>query len=208
MTEARILKNFVNGEYTDTRDGQGYDLVNPSTGEVSAQAPASREADVDHAFGAARMAFEGWRDTTPAERQLALIRIADALEVRAEEFMRAEAENTGKPVELHMGEEIPMMLEQIRFFLRGGPLSGGQVRRGVHGRAHVVYPARTHRRLRPDNAVELPAAHGDLEVRPSDSCRQHRGLETFGHHPADHPDAGGVGRGVPAARGLKRDLRR
>jgi betaine-aldehyde dehydrogenase len=110
------LQNFVNGQYTDTRGGEGYDLVNPATGEVSGQAPASREDDVNEAFESAEKAFETWRDSTPKDRQLALIRIADALEGRAEEFMRAEAELTGKPIGLHMEEEIPMMLEQIRFF--------------------------------------------------------------------------------------------
>jgi betaine-aldehyde dehydrogenase len=116
MTETRTLKNFVGGEYTDTADGRYYDLVNPSTGGTFATAPASREADVDAAFRVADRAFETWRETTPSERQLALIRIADALEERAEEFVRAESENTGKPVGLTMEEEIPMMLEQIRFF--------------------------------------------------------------------------------------------
>jgi betaine-aldehyde dehydrogenase len=116
MTDRRTLKNFVGGEYTDTADGRYYDLVNPSTGGTFATAPASREADVDAAFRVADRAFETWRETTPSERQLALIRIADALEERAEEFVRAESENTGKPVGLTMEEEIPMMLEQIRFF--------------------------------------------------------------------------------------------
>jgi betaine-aldehyde dehydrogenase len=116
MTDTRTLKNFVGGEYTDTADGRYYDLVNPSTGGTFATAPASREADVDAAFRVADRAFESWRETMPSERQLALIRIADALEERAEEFVRAESENTGKPVGLTMEEEIPMMLEQIRFF--------------------------------------------------------------------------------------------
>src|SRR5215212_5900502 len=116
MTDTRILKNFVGGEYTDTADGRYYDLVNPTTGGAFAQAPASREADVDKAFEAAQRAFESWRDATPSERQLALIRIADAIEERAEEFVRAESENTGKPYSLTMEEEIPMLLEQIRFF--------------------------------------------------------------------------------------------
>ena len=116
MTDTRTLKNFVGGEYTDTADGRYYDLVNPSTGGTFATAPASREADVDAAFRVADRAFETWRETTPSEGQLALIRIADALEERAEEFVRAESENTGKPVGLTMEEEIPMMLEQIRFF--------------------------------------------------------------------------------------------
>ena len=50
------------------------------------------------------------------ERSLALIRIADALEARAEDLVRAECENTGKPFQLTMDEEIPPMIDQIRFF--------------------------------------------------------------------------------------------
>src|SRR5215217_3992800 len=116
QTEIKRIKNFVNGEYTDPADGQSYDLVNPATGETFATAPASREADVDAAFVAAEKAFESWRDSTPSVRQLALLRLADAIEERAEELVRAESENTGKPVGLTMEEEIPMMLDQIRFF--------------------------------------------------------------------------------------------
>src|SRR5215208_467282 len=116
MTETRTLKNFVGGEYTDAADGRYYDLVNPATGETFAQAPASGKEDLDRAFEVAQRAFESWRDSTPSERQLALIRIADAIEERAEEFVRAESENTGKPIGLTMEEEIPMLLEQIRFF--------------------------------------------------------------------------------------------
>ena len=115
MTETRTLKNFVNGEYTDSANGQ-LDLVNPATGEVFAASPVTDEAGVDAAYKAAEKAFETWRDSTPGDRQKALIRIADALEERGEEFMRAESENTGKPFGLHLGEEIPMATDQLRFF--------------------------------------------------------------------------------------------
>jgi betaine-aldehyde dehydrogenase len=116
MTETKTLKNFVGGEYVDAADGKTYDLVNPATGEVFAQAPLSGEEDVDRAFRAAEKGFETWRDTTPSERQLAMFRIADAIEERAEELVRAESENTGKPFGLTMEEEIPAGVDQIRFF--------------------------------------------------------------------------------------------
>jgi betaine-aldehyde dehydrogenase len=116
MTETRTLKNFIGGEHTDTADGRTYDLVNPATGEVFAQAPISDQTDIDRAFEAASRAFETWRDSTPSERQLALLRIADAIEDRAEELVRAESENTGKPFGLTMEEEIPAGVDQIRFF--------------------------------------------------------------------------------------------
>ncbi len=115
-TKQRRLQNFVGGEQTDTADGRLYDLINPATGEVFAQAPASSKEDVDRAYGAAEKAFETWRDTTPSERQLALLRLADAIEERSEEIVRAESENTGKPIGLTMEEEIPAMVDQIRFF--------------------------------------------------------------------------------------------
>ena len=115
-TKKKALKNFVGGEHTEPADGRTYDLVNPSTGEVFAQAPLSGGADVDRAFDTAAKAFEVWRDKTPSERQLALLRIADALEERGEEFMRVESENTGKPIAVHLEEEIPMAVDQIRFF--------------------------------------------------------------------------------------------
>ena len=112
----RTLRNFVNGECVDAASGETTSLIDPSTGEVFAEAPFSREADVDRAFAAATKAFESWRDTTPSERSLALFRIADALEARGEDLVRIESENTGKPFGLTMGEEIPPMVDQIRFF--------------------------------------------------------------------------------------------
>jgi len=91
-------------------------VVDPSTGEVFAQAPVSGKEDVDRAMAAAARAFEGWRDTTPSERQRALLRIADAIEARADDFVAAESENTGKPIGLTASEEVPPMVDQIRFF--------------------------------------------------------------------------------------------
>ena len=110
------LRNFVAGQWTEPADGRRAELINPSTGEAFATAPVSRAADVDAAFSAASKAFETWRDTTPSERSLALLRIADALEARADDFVAAEAENTGKPIGLTTSEEIPPMVDQIRFF--------------------------------------------------------------------------------------------
>jgi betaine-aldehyde dehydrogenase len=112
----QTLRNFVGGSFVDTADGRSADLVDPSTGEVFAQAPVSSEADVDRAMTAAAAAFEGWRDSTPSERQKALIRIADAIEARADELVDAEVRNTGKPRGLTLSEEIPPMVDQIRFF--------------------------------------------------------------------------------------------
>ena len=113
-------------------------MVNPATGEQYGEAPLSGPADVDAAMEAAAAAFEEWRDTTPSERSLAVFRIADAIEARAEELIALEVENTGKPIELTRSEEIPPMVDQIRFFAVGRPPPGGQERGRVHGQHDLV----------------------------------------------------------------------
>jgi len=115
-TELRRLRNYIAGEFRDAADGRTTDVVNPATGEAYATAPLSGRADVDAAMEAAAAAFPAWRDRTPAERQKALLRIADAFEERAEELIAAEVENTGKPIGLTRSEEVPPMVDQIRFF--------------------------------------------------------------------------------------------
>jgi betaine-aldehyde dehydrogenase len=112
----RTVRNFVNGSHSDPADGRTADLISPVTGEAFGTAPVSGQADVDAAFAAASTAFESWRDTTPGERQLALLRMADAFEARADELVALESENTGKPLGLTASEEIPPMIDQIRFF--------------------------------------------------------------------------------------------
>ncbi len=110
------IRNFVNGQHVDAADGRTTAVINPATGQQFATAPLSSQADVDAAMAAAAAAFDGWRDATPSERSLALIRIADAIEARADEFIALEVENCGKPAHLVRSEEIPPMVDQIRFF--------------------------------------------------------------------------------------------
>ncbi|MBP6043018.1 MAG: gamma-aminobutyraldehyde dehydrogenase [Rhodoluna sp.] len=110
------LKNFVNGEYVDAKSGQTSEIFDPATGKPYATAQLSNEADIDHAYKVADKAFESWSQTTPAERQLALFRIADALEARAEEMADVESQNTGKPRPSLIENEVLVSVDQIRFF--------------------------------------------------------------------------------------------
>jgi betaine-aldehyde dehydrogenase len=112
----KAFKNFINGQHVDAVDGRTSAVVNPATGEQYATAALSGPDDVDQAMKAAATAFETWRETTPSERSLALFRLADAVENRAEELIELEVENTGKPIHLTRSEEIPPMVDQIRFF--------------------------------------------------------------------------------------------
>ena len=110
------LKNFVHGEFVTAAAGPTSEVVDPSTGQAYALAPVSGPADVDAALRSAASAREAWRDATPAERSLALLKIADALEARAAEVVEAECRNTGKPVALTMAEELPPAVDELRFF--------------------------------------------------------------------------------------------
>ncbi|MEV5710323.1 gamma-aminobutyraldehyde dehydrogenase [Actinoallomurus sp. NPDC052274] len=110
------IRNVIDGRSVDAASGRTSEVIDPSTGEVYATAPVSGSEDVDAAFAAAERAFQTWRDTTPSERQRALLAIADAMEARAEEFVRAEVRDTGKPVALTATDELPPIVDQIRFF--------------------------------------------------------------------------------------------
>src|SRR5580693_2131854 len=127
------LQNFVGGAYCDAEDGPLAPLINPSTGEAFAEAPVSGPADVDRALATAAEAFSSWRRTTPSERSRALQRIADAIEDRADELVKLESKNTGKPIGLTTTEEIPPMVDQIRFFAGAA--------RVLEGRAATEYMA-------------------------------------------------------------------
>ena len=116
MTSPRTLRNFIGGAYADSGDAATSDVVNPATGQVVAQAPVSGAEEVDAAYAAADRAFGEWGRTTPSERQQALLKIADAIEEHAEELISLESENTGKIKALTASEEIPPMVDQLRFF--------------------------------------------------------------------------------------------
>jgi betaine-aldehyde dehydrogenase len=126
MADLTTFGNVIGGESTGALSGSTYDIVNPATGEVYAQAPMSGPEDVDRAMTAAADAFETWRDSTPADRQRMMLRIADALEQRADEFTRVECENTGKPLGLTASEELVPCVDQVRFFAGAARLLEGR----------------------------------------------------------------------------------
>ena len=110
------IRNFINGEFVSARGDSSFEVIDPATEESYATSPVSGKADVDAAYSAAAAAFEEWGETTPAERQLALFRIADAMEARADEFADLESKDTGKPRASLVADEIMLSVDQIRFF--------------------------------------------------------------------------------------------
>jgi betaine-aldehyde dehydrogenase len=115
-TATETLKNFVDGEFVDPAEGRTSAVINPATGEEIARAPDSTAEDVDRAVKAARTAFETWGTSTPAERATALLKIADAIEENADEIAELESANAGKPLQAFKDDEIPAMVDNLRFF--------------------------------------------------------------------------------------------
>jgi betaine-aldehyde dehydrogenase len=113
-TALSSLTNFIGGEPSDTADHEP--VVNPATGEPIADAPLSSASDVDRAVAAARGAFPEWAAKTPGERAEAMLGLAAALEERTDELAELEAANAGKPINAFKDDEIPFMVDNLRFF--------------------------------------------------------------------------------------------
>ena len=113
---APTVQNLIANEYVAGSTGETEPILNPSTGEVMAHAPLSSVNDVDRAVDAADAAFHGWSTTTPGERALALLRLADAIEEHGDELAQLESENAGKPITAMRDDEIPFMADNLRFF--------------------------------------------------------------------------------------------
>ena len=110
------LNNLINGDFVPAQDEEEEAVLNPATAEVMAHAPLSSADDVDRAVLAARAAFDSWSTTTPRERALCLIRLADRLGGMAETFADLESANAGKPRALFLQDELEAGADNLRFF--------------------------------------------------------------------------------------------
>ena len=115
LERVKTYQQFIGGDWVDAVSGETLDVENPADGKVIAKVQASGAEDVDRAANAAATAFETWQHTTPAERSLMLLKLADAIEARTDELGRLESKNAGKPV-LAAIDEIPVMVDNLRFF--------------------------------------------------------------------------------------------
>jgi betaine-aldehyde dehydrogenase len=125
-TEVLELQNMIGGEFVSPAEGKTEDVVNPANGEVIAHSPLSTEEDVNRAVKAARKAFESWSVTTPAQRQELLLKLADGFQERADEITDWETKDAGKPRQAMFDEEIPPMVDQLRFFAGAARLLEGR----------------------------------------------------------------------------------
>ena len=137
----QTLQNFINGEFV-TPAGTGLlDIVNPTNGEVVARSPISVQADVDAAMTAASDAFKSWKHATPGQRQLMLLKLADAVEANSDELVEAQHRNTGQVRSLIAAEEVAAGADQLRFFAGAARLLEGKSA-GEYLEGHTSYVRR------------------------------------------------------------------
>jgi len=91
-------------------------VLAPKTGAVILDLPEASTAHVDAAVAAAEKAFATWSRTTPGERSGYLLRLAQAIEDDAESFAAIESLNCGKPYPAVLRDEIPGVVDVLRFF--------------------------------------------------------------------------------------------
>ena len=115
LERVKTYQQFIGGEWVDSASGETLDVENPADGKVIAMVQASGAEDVDRAADAAATAFESWKHTTPGERSVMLLKLADAIEARADDLGRLESKNAGKPVAAAI-DEIPVVVDNLRFF--------------------------------------------------------------------------------------------
>ena len=125
MDRVQTFQQFVNGQWVDSASGKTLAVENPANGKVIAHVPASDAEDVDRAANAAATAFETWQHSTPQDRSLLMLKLADAIEARADEIGRLESRNTGKPVGAAI-DEVPVVVDNLRFFAGAGRVMEGK----------------------------------------------------------------------------------
>jgi 1-pyrroline dehydrogenase len=115
LDAVKTYQQFIGGQFVDAASGETLDVENPANGQVIAKVPASAKEDVDRAVSAADTAFQTWKQTTPQDRSLILLKIADSLDASSDELGRLESANAGKPVGAAI-DEIAVCADLFRFF--------------------------------------------------------------------------------------------
>ena len=113
------MHQFVAGRRRTALAGDAqarFDVVDPATGETVESGQLAGVGDVDAAVAAARHAFPDWSRATPVERATVLTRLASILDSRSDELATAESRQTGKPIRLSTGFDVPGTVDNVAFF--------------------------------------------------------------------------------------------
>lgn len=108
--------NFINGEWVAPVDGEYFDNPSPIDGKTICQVARSKEADIEKALDAAHAAKDAWGKTSVTDRANLLLKIADRMEANLEAIAIAECYENGKPVRETLMADIPLAIDQFRYF--------------------------------------------------------------------------------------------
>src|SRR3954468_1077317 len=140
--EARArVHQFVAGRRREATSADLHDVVDPATGEVVETTRLASPADVDAAVTAAREAFPEWSSAPPAARSGVLTRLAARLDERADEVARLESRQTGKPIRLSSGFDVPGTVDNVAFFAGAARTLEGKAA-GEYSGDHTSYVRR------------------------------------------------------------------
>ena len=116
MTE--FVPHVIDGNEIPSADGATFDDVDPWTRQTWAQVALGGAAEVDHAVGAARAAFDAgpWPRMGFAERGALIHKLADLITEHGDELAMADTRDMGKPIEQSKGRDVPRTAQNYRFF--------------------------------------------------------------------------------------------
>ncbi|QYX52910.1 gamma-aminobutyraldehyde dehydrogenase [Pseudomonas sp. S07E 245] len=115
---------LINGQLV-AGEGPAWTVLDPAAGTALAQISEASEAQVDSAVRAADSAFASWSQTSPKDRSLAMLALADAIEQHGEELASLESQNCGKPLAAALNDEIPAIVDVFRYFAGAARCLGG-----------------------------------------------------------------------------------
>jgi betaine-aldehyde dehydrogenase len=117
---ASVSGNFIGGQWTPSSSPDSIEVVDPSTGEQLGHVPASTAEDADAAVSAARAAQDGWAKMPPSARSQQLLKVAAAVADNFEQMVALESVDAGKPVSAVRDDELPGVLDAMRYFASAG----------------------------------------------------------------------------------------
>jgi aminomuconate-semialdehyde/2-hydroxymuconate-6-semialdehyde dehydrogenase len=113
------ILNYINGALVEPSNGAYFDNIEPATGKVYSLIPDSEAADVEKATEAAKAAYKTWSRTSIEERSKVLMRVAELIGERLDEFAAAESRDNGKPIKLARTVDIPRAQANFHFYATG-----------------------------------------------------------------------------------------
>lgn len=120
-------KILIDGKWVDGSDGKTFKTYSPANGELLSTCVDAGKEDVDRAVKAAWKAFPAWKDVSPQDRMMMLLKIADLMEANAEKLAMTETMDNGKPIRETRAVDVPLSIDHFRYFASVIRTEEGQV---------------------------------------------------------------------------------